>query len=431
MTTGAEIPDARVAAPKMTVADAAQLQRRTILSLRMMQIPGQAAVSGVVAVVALLASDLVGSDRLAGIGSAGATLGAAFTAVPLAAMMRRRGRRPALVTAFGIGAAGAALAALGGETRSLFVFIVGMSIFGAGQAGALQSRYAAADLAPVEAKASAIASVVWIGTLGAVFGPLLTPFEKNLAESLGLSRLVGPFAAASVFFALSGLIAFIRLRPDPLVASGGVSVGLDRVPLRTQIRVALRAIGASRSARAGLVAMIVSQSTMVAVMTMTPPHMKDHGHADLSALVVALHIVGMYGFSPLIGRFTDRFGPLRSLEIGAVVLGIGIFSTVIAGYVPGLMFAGLLLLGIGWSVGLIAGTTLVSESVPVSARVEVQGTADLAMSLCGGVAAFASGFIKQAWGFHALADSAAIAAGGLLVLVWITRLGVRPTAART
>lgn len=407
------------------------LQRRTIRSLRMIQVPGQAAVAGVVAVVALLASDLVGSDRLAGIGNAGATLGAAFTAVPLAAMMRRRGRRPALVTAFAFGSLGAATAAVGGQAGSLAVFVIGMLIFGAGQAGALQSRYTAADLAPVEAKASAIASVVWVGTLGAVFGPLLTPLEKKVAEVLGLSRLVGPFLAAAVFFALSSLVAAVRLRPDPLVVSGGTTEGGGRTPLRTQVRVAVRAIGESRLAQAGLAAMVVSQATMVAVMTMTPPHMKDHGHADLSALVVALHIVGMYGFSPVIGRLTDRVGRLRSLEIGGMILGAGIVSTVVAGYVPSLMFIGLLFLGIGWSVGLIAGTTLVSESVHADARVEVQGTADLAMSLCGGLAAFASGFVKQAWGFHVLADISTVAAGGLVVLVWITRLGVRPAVLRT
>jgi len=391
-----------------------------------MQIPGQAAVSGVVAVVALLASDLVGSDSLAGVGNAGATLGAAATAVPLAAMMRRRGRRPALVTAFAIGAMGATIAAIGGEIGSLTLFIAGMLLFGAGQAGALQSRYAAADLAPAEMKASAIASVVWVGTLGAVFGPLLTPLEKNVAESLGLSRLVGPFAAAAVLFAISGVVAAIRLRPDPLVVSGGTSLVGPKVNLRVQVRVAFRAIGESRLAKAGLAAMVVSQATMVAVMTMTPPHMKDHGHADLSALVVAVHIVGMYGFSPVIGRLTDRFGHLRSLEVGAVILGLGIISTVVAGYVPGLMFVGLLLLGIGWSVGLIAGTTLVSESVRPDMKVEVQGTADLSMSLCGGLAAFASGFIKQEWGFHVLADMSAVAAAVLLVVVWFTRTRTSP-----
>ena len=406
--------------------DLERLQKRTITSLRLMQIPGQAAVSGVVAVVALLASDLVGSDRLAGVGNAGATFGAALMAVPLASMMRRRGRRPALVSAFALGSLGAAVAAFGGEIESLGVFIVGMLMFGSGQAGALQSRYTAADLAPVESKASAISSVVWVGTLGAAFGPLLTPWEKDLAEFMGLSALVGPFVAASVFFAVSALVAWIRLRPDPLVISGGIHSLGTSIPLGRQVRESIAAIRESHLAMVGVAAMVISQATMVAVMTMTPPHMKDHGHADLSAAVVALHIVGMYGFSPWIGRFTDRVGRLRAIEIGAVILGGGIVSTVIAGYVPALMFVGLLLLGVGWSIGLIAGTTLVSESVRVEAKVEVQGTADLAMSFFGGAAAFASGFVKQSFGFHLLADSSAILAGVLLVTVWVTRVRVRP-----
>lgn len=406
--------------------DLGRLQKRTITSLRLMQIPGQAGVSGVVAVVALLASDLVGSDRLAGVGNAGATFGAALMAVPLSSMMRRRGRRPALVSAFALGSLGAAVAAFGGEIESLTVFIFGMLLFGSGQAGALQSRYTAADLAPVEGKASAISSVVWVGTLGAAFGPLLTPWEKDFAKFLGLSALVGPFVAASVFFAVSALVAWSRLRPDPLVISGGIHALGISIPLRRQVRESVSAIRESHLAMVGLAAMVISQATMVAVMTMTPPHMKDHGHADLSASVVALHIVGMYGFSPWIGRFTDRVGRLRSIELGAVVLGGGIVSTVIAGYVPALMFVGLLLLGIGWSIGLIAGTTLVSESVRTETKVEVQGTADLAMSFFGGAAAFASGFVKQSYGFHLLADSSAILAGVLLVTVWVTRVRFRP-----
>ena len=94
---------------------------------------------------------------------------------------------------------------------------------------------------------------------------------------------------------------------------------------------------------------------MVGVMTMTPPHMKDHGHADLSAFVIALHIVGMYGLAPFVGRFVDRRGAVRAIQVGAVVLGAGTIATVIAGYVPALMFVGLFFLGLGWSFGLIGG----------------------------------------------------------------------------
>jgi MFS family permease len=155
-------------------------------------------------------------------------------------------------------------------------------------------------------------------------------------------------------------------------------------------------------------------------MTMTPPHMKDHGHADLSAFVIALHIVGMYGLSPLVGRFVDRRGAVRAIQAGAVILGVGTMATVLAGYVPVLMFVGLFFLGLGWSFGLIGGTTILTASVPEESRVEVQGTGDLTLSLCGAAAAFSSGFVKASFGFHLLADGAAVLAAALLVLAWYT-----------
>jgi MFS family permease len=169
---------------------------------------------------------------------------------------------------------------------------------------------------------------------------------------------------------------------------------------------------------------------MVGVMAMTPPHMEDHGHDDLSALVIAVHILGMFGLAPLVGRYVDRVGPVRAIQVGAVVLGTGTVATVVAGYVPALMFVGLFALGLGWSIGLIGGSTVLTGSVPEWSRVEVQGTADLAMSLSGAMAAFGSGLVKEAAGFHALADGATALAAGLLVLAWITAARV-PATART
>jgi hypothetical protein len=58
--------------------------------------------------------------------------------------------------------------------------------------------------------------------------------------------------------------------------------------------------------------------------------------------------------------------------------------------------------------------------VPESTRVEVQGTSDLTMSLCGAVAAFGSGFVKESFGFHLLANGAAGLAAVLLTLAWVT-----------
>jgi MFS family permease len=403
------------------------LQRRTIRTLRVSQVPGQAAVAGSVAVVSLLASDLLGSDRWAGIGGAAFTAGAAVTAVPLAATMRRRGRRPGLVVAFTVAAFGALITALGGQQGWFPVFVVGLVLFGAGQAATLQGRYVGADLALPSQRARAIAAIVWIGTLGAVLGPVLAPVGKRIAEGFGLVDLVGPYLVAAVLFALSALIVFVRLRPDPLVVVGGTDPHAERArPLR-QLRVSFGEIRATRPAMLGLAAMAGSQAAMVAVMTMTPPHMKDHGHADLSAFVIAVHILGMFGLAPVVGRFVDRIGPVRSIQWGAVVLGSGTIASVIAGYVPVLMFVGLFLLGLGWNIGLIAGTALLTASVRADARVQVQGTGDLTMSMCGAVAALGSGFVKSSFGFHVLADTATVLAALLLVAAWFERARTRRT----
>lgn len=406
----------------------AVLQRRTLATLRLSQIPAQAAVSGMVAVVALLATELLDSDRLAGTGSAAFTVGSALVAVPLSGYMRRRGRRPGLVRAFSLGAVGALMAAAAGQVGSFQLFVVGMLLFGSGQAAALQGRFVAADLAAEDDRARAIGSVVWVGTLGAAFGPLLTPWEKAIARLLGLEELVGPFLFAALFFSVSAAVVMYRLRPDPLEAAGLLDPSAERVRPFRQVHLAAGHIRANRAAQLGLVAMVVSQTAMVAVMTMTPPYMKDHDHASLSPYVIALHIVGMYGFSPFVGRVIERIGRPASIMVGSVVLGAGTFISVVGGYSTPLVFLGLLMLGIGWSFGLVAGSTLLTEAVPPEARVEVQGTGDLTMSLFGGAAAFSSGFVKASFGFSTLAYVGTLLAGVLLVYAMASRSVGRPTA---
>lgn len=398
-----------------TEPDYSVQQRRTLNTLRLSQVPGQAAVAGVVAVSALLATELRdGNEQLAGTGGAAFTMGAALLAVPLSALMRRRGRRYGLMLAFGLGALGAALTAVAGEQGIFLLFIIGMLAFGGAQAASLQGRYVAADLAREADRAKAIASVVWLGTLGAAFGPMLTPWERSLADAAGFNELIGPFVVAALFSLLGMAIVSVRMRPDPLEVNGQLDPNAERVrPLR-QVHASAGVIRRSPLAPLGLAAMVVSQTAMVAVMTMTPPHMKDHSHDNLSAFVIALHIVGMYGMAPLVGRGVARFGEIRSIMFGAVVIGAGTVTTVVAGYVPVLIFIGLFLLGLGWNIGLIAGSSMLTGAVPLKSRVEVQGTADLTMSFFGALAAFSSGFVKRAWQFHTLANAATVMAGLLL-----------------
>jgi MFS family permease len=403
-------------------AHRADVQRRTMGTLVAMQASGNAAIASVVAVSSLLAADLLGGEALAGLGSAMFTAGAALVAVPLAQHMRRRGRRPGLVVAYATAVVGAGLATTAGQIGSFPLFVVGLFLIGAGQAANLVGRYVAADLARPDRRARAISIVVWTGTLGAVLGPTFATLEKDAAASAGFNRLIGPLLFSGAYFALAAVVVAVFMRPDPLVVAGGLAPGGEpRVRRLAQVRSAFAVIRRFPGARLGLVAVVISQTTMVAVMTMTPLHMRDHGQADLSAFVIALHIVGMYGLAPAVGLAADRLGRVLVIQGGAAVLGLGTVVSVLAGYHPALIFTGLFLLGLGWSCGLIGGSTLLTESVPVHDRVAVQGAADLLMGVCGALGAVISGMVKAQLGFHMLANGASIAA----VILLVTATGAR------
>jgi predicted MFS family arabinose efflux permease len=249
---------------------------------------------------------------------------------------------------------------------------------------------------------------------------MVTPLQKEVGTWFGLDEFIGPYLFAGLLFGVGALVYWQFLRPDPLVVAGGTDPYAERTRPLVQVRHSYGVIRSSPGALLGIVAMAASQAAMVGVMTMTPTHMKDHGHTDLSAYVIALHIFGMYGLAPWVGRYVAKVGAVRAIQSGAVVLGAGTVAAVVAGYVPAMVFIGLFLLGLGWNLGLIGGTTLLTASVPADHRVEAQGTGDLTLSLCGATAAFGSGFVKQAAGYHILADVATGVAAGLLVYAWFT-----------
>jgi len=364
----------------------------------------------VVATVGLLASEMLGSDLWAGLPAAAATIGTALVAAPLALFSKRRGRRRAIGAGYLVAALGALLLIFAGQQGMFWLLILAMPLFGFGRASSLQARFAAADLAEEQHRARAIALVVWVGTVGAVAGPPLARWANRLGVDAGMGNWVSPAFVGLAGAAGAALVVSRWLRPDPLEYAGGVDPSVPfESPLRN-VSNAWSAVWPNPNARLALVAMAVSQMAMVAVMTMTPLYMKDHGQAELSTLVISVHVFGMFGLSPLVGRWADRFGRILSLGFGATILGLGTLAAVIAGYVPGLVFIGLFMLGLGWSFALIAGSALLTESLPVSERVSAQGLADVSMSALGAVAALSSGFVKELVGFHWLANFATIAA---------------------
>ena len=404
--------------------DVAAIQRRTLRVLTVGQIIGSAALGSAVTVGGFVIQDILDQETpWAGVATATVTMGTAVMSQLLSRYMQTAGRRPGLQAGYAIGAIGCWLAAWGAEIGSLPLFLIGLFFFGNGQASNLLARYTATDLAEENERGRAMSRIVFSSTFGAVFGPILIgPAQFVGQEWLGLDKYTAPFLFSGVFLFVAFGNTLIRLRPDPLHVAArlrGTTMAASKPDLR--IGATLKSAWESPMARLAILAMVISQATMVAVMAMTPVHLKLHGHEGVSPYVVSLHIAGMYAFSPLVGKYADKHGRVATINMAAILLVAATLLSAVSGDVEQLLFPSLWLLGIGWNFGLIGGSSLLIDATEPSKRVATQGVADLMMSFCGGLAGFASGFIRKAIGYHLLSAGATVAAGILLAAVYARR----------
>jgi MFS family permease len=359
------------------------LQEKTVKVLATAQVLNGVGVAGTVAAGSLLVASITNSETLAGLAQTSSVLGAAALALPLARLTSRGGRRLALSVGLIAGVIGSLLAIFGGSRENIYLMLTGTFLVGAASAAGYQARFAAIDLATNEKRAKQLSFVVWGSTIGAVTGPNLMEPSGNLAESFGLPRLTGPYLISAVTLALAVLVIQLFLRPDPYLTAAKDS-GAATLP-RVKTKVALKHIRSNARASFAIASIAIGHIAMVAVMVMTPVHM---AHVDVTltiiGLVISVHVLGMYAFSPLVGALTDRLGRLRVIQIGVAIL---LSSALISGFARAddaiTLGIGLFLLGLGWSCTLIAGSALLTESVSPEFKSASQGASDLVMNLSG------------------------------------------------
>lgn len=396
-------------------------QRKIVRVLGIAQVLNGIGVAGTVAAGSLLVSSITKSDGLSGLAQTISVLGAAVMALPLARLTQNGGRRLALTFGYSIGVIGALFAILGGANRNLFFMLLGAFMVGAASASGYQARFAAIDLATPEKRSKDLSFVVWGSTIGAVTGPNLMEPSGVFASALGLPKLVGPYFIAAFTLALSVTVIQLFLKPDPFLTANKAVEGTATKP-RESTRSALKHIKEYPIALFAIASVAIGHLAMVSIMVMTPVHMA-HSDATLRiiGLVISVHVLGMYAFSPIVGSISDKFGRIRTIQIGILIL---IASALISGLAPHhdsfTLGIGLFLLGLGWSFTLIAGSTLLSETVSLEMRPSTQGASDLVMNLMGAGGAAIGGVIIGLFSYAALCY-----ATGLVVValgIWSLRL---------
>ncbi|TSI07673.1 MFS transporter [Lysinibacillus sp. BW-2-10] len=391
------------------------LYKRTLFVVSVSQIFGGAGLAAGVTVGALIAQQMLGTDAYAGVPTALFTLGSAGAALMVGRLSQRFGRRIGLTTGFLIGGLGAIGVIMAAIVNSIFLLFLSLLIYGAGTATNLQARYAGTDLANSKQRATAISTTMVFTTFGAVAGPNLVNVMGNFALSIGVPSLAGPFILAATAYILAGVVLFIMLRPDPLVIARMIEATNPQTSSNVDLPTTEK-IQNKRGVIVGATIMVLTQIVMVAIMTMTPVHMKHHGH-DLGAigLVIGFHIGAMYLPSLVTGILVDKLGrTAMAIASGTTLLLAGLTAAFASGDSMVFLVIALSLLGLGWNFGLISGTALIVDSTDISTRAKTQGTVDVLIALSGAAGGVLSGMVVAGSSYLTLS-----LIGGLLSLFLI------------
>jgi len=376
----------------------------------------------------LLIQELLGSKTWVGTGSFAMMGGTAVGAAVLTRRLGRNRRRPTLIGGYLVGAIGGVVVGLAALWKWYPLVLIGLLMFGFGNTASQQSRFAAADVVPDARRGRAVSIVVWASTIGVVFGPKLWGPSGRFMERFGLTELGGPFVVGSAVYIIAALASAAVIRPDPRE----VSRLLRDDPTSAQsAAVDVRACLRRPALQVAFATLVVGQVVMVAVMSVTSLHLKDHHYsADSIGTVISGHVLGMYAPSPISGWLVDRLGRLPVVVGGCIVSMAG--CVIAAAAHPenhALMIAALFILGVGWNGTFVAGSTLTTDAVSPAERPRIQAVADMTTFLASGSASLLAGFALE-WSSYATMGvvGACIAAlYGVVVLASRPRLAAQRT----
>lgn len=373
--------------------------RRQVLLLASAQALFQTA-SVMVMTVGGLAGAMVAPDpSLATAPIASMFLGTALVTMPASMWMARVGRRIGFVTGAGLGLLAGVLAAVGVWMGSLAVLSLGTFFVGAYQAFAQFYRFAAGEVADDAFKSRAISLVLAGGIVAALLGPALGRYGQSL--------LTATYAGSFLLMAVVSLAAAALLTRLQVPAVSQVQ--------STQAARPLSAIMAQPVYLIALFAAATGYGVMILAMTATPIAMVHHRHplSDAST-VIQLHVLGMFVPSFFTGSLIARFGVLRVMLTGVMLLGFHVASAATGTGFESFAVA-LVLLGVGWNFLYVGGTTLLTSTYTAAERAKAQAANDLSIFAVGLVSSLGAGALLNAMGWRTL---------NLVLLPWLGAAGL-------
>jgi MFS family permease len=251
--------------------------------------------------------------------------------------------------------------------------------------------------------------VVIGGAVGSVVGPLLVGPAGRWAQQAGLDELAGPYLAGLVILTLAALVIHVWLRPDPLDVGRRVTEHHPETVVRQGPARPVFRILRTPAAVVAVMAMVFGQVVMAMLTGVVSLHMRNHQHAlTRISLVVSAHVFGMFVFSMVAGRLTDRWGRGPVILIGTATL---VLACALAPLSPDVwpLSVALFLLGVGWNFSYVGGSALLSDQLSPKERAKTQGANDFLIGLATAGASFGSGVMFAGRGYGAMGIAGVVA----------------------
>src|SRR5688572_21527897 len=311
-------------------------------------------------------------------------LGGAIGTMPASLHMKRVGRQRGLITGTFFGIAGALICSAAIWLQGFWMLCCGTLVWGVYNAYGQYYRFAAADVAAPDFRASAVSLVLAGGLVGGIIGPTTSRWTIELLapKFLGAYLALNAFALVTMF-----LLRFIRM-PTPSATE------------HTATARPLREIVAQPKFIVAVMAGAIGYGVMNFLMTSTPIAMQVCGHPYGDAtFVISSHIIGMFAPSFVTGPLIRRIGALPVM-FGGVAFNFAAIAVALSGIAVIHFWWALVIIGVGWNFLYIGGTTMLTETYRYEERARAQGMNEQAIFIMMAISSFSSGMTVTAAGWE-------------------------------
>ncbi|MEO8057796.1 MAG: MFS transporter [Burkholderiales bacterium] len=360
-----------------------------------------------IAINGLVGLSLAPSPWMATLPVTGYVAGGALCAGLVARHQRAWGRKRAFQAGLCVAILSSGLCAYAAVSQQFWLLVGATLLAGYYNANAGLYRFAATELVAPAFKERAISWVLAGGILGAVAGP-------NLASA---TRDYWPVAFAGAYAALVGVallallvLSFIPFPPLPLPTPDRPGRPLREIARQPVFIVAVAACA-------------LGYGVMNLLMAATPIAMSQCAHPFKStALVLEMHVLGMFVPSFFTGSLIRRFGCLPVMAVG-VLLNAVCIAVALSGVDLMQFVVALLVLGVGWNFLFIGGTTLFTEAYRPEEKTTAQAAMDTVIFTTMTVTSFSSGALvtTQGWTLLNLGSIVPVLLAGA-ALAWLALL---------